>query len=182
MWITGRNQRAGVLRGLRANTQLQAKIEGRPPGETDAFDIGATHPRTLERVQRAVASARSTAPRRGGRQRGRDAYLDTINGMVFGDGPEQGYVLGRRFAHPTQRFEFSAPPGFTLRNNPNRIVASSAKKNAKMLFDAAPKPYRGAMRSYLATVWARGARLRQVEAIKINGFSAATGWVQGQGR
>jgi predicted Zn-dependent protease len=175
------NAMASFLQGLRANTQLQAKIEGRSPGDIDAFDIGATHPRTVERVQRAVATARAAAPRRGGRQRGRDAYLDTINGMVFGDGPEQGYVLGQRFAHPTQRFEFTAPPDFTLRNNPNQIVASSARGNAKMLFDAAPKPYRGAMTAYLATVWGRGARLRQVEAIKINGFTAATGWVQGQG-
>jgi predicted Zn-dependent protease len=172
---------ASFLQGLRANTKLEAKIEGRPPGETDAFDIGATHPRTLERVQRAVASARAAAPRRGGRQRGKDAYLDSINGMLFGDGPEQGYILGRRFAHPTQRFDFTVPQGFKLRNSPNRIVASSARDNAKILFDAAPKPYRGAMTSYLANVWARGARLRQVEAIKINGFYAATGWVQGRG-
>jgi predicted Zn-dependent protease len=170
---------ASFLRGLRANSRLDAKIEGRPPGDIDAFDIGATHPQTLERVQRAVAI--SGNGRAGGARLGRNDYLNTLDGMIFGDGPEQGYVLGQRFAHPKLRFEFTVPPEFSLRNKVDRLTATSRKRGATIVFDAAPKQFQGSMPAYLSSTWARGARVQQLERITINGMSAATGWVRGNG-
>ena len=170
---------ASFLRGLRANSRLDAKIEGRPPGDIDAFDIAATHPRTIERVQRAVAN--SGNGRAVGTRQGRGDYLNTLDGMIFGDGPDQGYVLGQRFAHPKLRFEFTVPPGFALRNKLDRLTAASRKKDATIVFDAAPKPFQGSMAAYLSNVWGRGARVQQLERITVNGMSAATGWVRGSG-
>ena len=168
------NAMASFLERLRANSRLEARIAGRSPDEIDRFDITATHPRTVDRVQRAVALSGGKA---GGR-RSRDGYLDTIDGMIFGDGPEQGYVLGQRFAHPKLRFEFTAPKGFALQNRPDRVVAISKKDKAGIVFNAAPKPYQGRMTAYLSNVWARGAGLNDLEAIRINGLDAATGWVR----
>ena len=36
--------------------------------------------------------------------------------------PEQGFVNGRRFAHPVMRIAFEAPEGFTLTNSPQAIL------------------------------------------------------------
>ena len=45
---------ADFLERMRANSQLEARIAGRLPDEVDQYDITATHPRTAERVRRAV--------------------------------------------------------------------------------------------------------------------------------
>ncbi len=168
------NAMASFLERLRANSQLEARIAGRSANDVDKFDITATHPRTVDRVQRAISV--SGASRNGTRDRG--TYLRTIDGMVFGDGPEQGYTLGRRFAHPKLRFEFFAPEGFKLQNRPDQVVATSSREKAGMFFNAEPKPFRGKMTTYLSSVWARGVALNQAEAIRINGLNAATGWVR----
>jgi predicted Zn-dependent protease len=176
---------ATFLRGLRASSRLDAKIDGRSPGEIDAFNITATHPRTLERVQRAVARAqnqqsRQTRKTQSGRM-GRDDYLNSLDGMIFGDGPEQGYVRGQKFAHPTLRFEFTVPPGFTLRNSLKKLTATSRNSGATIVFDAAPKPFPGALTAYLANQWARGARVQQLERITVNGMPGATAQLRGNG-
>lgn len=165
---------ASFLERMRANSRLEAQIAERSANEVDQFDITATHPRTADRVQRAISLS-------GGSSKGRrlkNAYLDQIDGMIFGDGPEQGYSLGQRFAHPKLRFEFSVPDGFKLQNRPNRIAATSKRDKAAIIFTAVPKSYRGRMTGYMRDVWARGASLNGLEAIRINGLEAATGWVR----
>lgn len=168
------NAMASFLERLRANSQLTSRIAGRSPDEVDNYDITATHPRTVDRVQRAISL--SGGSRNGQRERGK--YLGAIDGMIFGDGPEQGYVIGQRFAHPKLRFEFSVPKGFKLQNRPDQVVAISKRDKAGVFFNAEPKPFRGRMTAYLSGVWARGASLNDLEAIKINGLEAATGWVR----
>lgn len=165
---------ASFLERMRANSKLDAQIANRSPEEVDQYDITATHPRTADRVQRAI----SLSGGQSGGRRDRNGYLDVLNGMIFGDGPEQGYILGQRFAHPKLRFEFSVPAGFTLQNRPDKVVASSKQDKAAMLFTSAPKPYQGRMTGYMAQVWARDAGLNDLEAIDINGLEAATGWVR----
>lgn len=165
---------ASFLERLRANSRLDAQIAGRSPEDVDRYDITATHPRTVDRVERAVAL--SGGARNG--QRGRDGYLDALDGMVFGDGPEQGYILGQRFAHPRLRLEFTVPDGFQLQNSPDQIVAASRQDKAAIIFNNAPNPYQGKMTGYLANVWARGASLSDLEAIRVNGLDAATGRVR----
>jgi predicted Zn-dependent protease len=48
-------------------------------------------------------------------------YLRELDGLLYGDDPEQGFVMGRRFAHPVMRIAFEAPPGFTLSNSARAI-------------------------------------------------------------
>jgi predicted Zn-dependent protease len=45
-----------------------------------------------------------------------------VDGLLYGDDPAQGFVIGRRFAHPVMRIGFEAPPGFTLTNSPQAIL------------------------------------------------------------
>jgi predicted Zn-dependent protease len=81
-----------------------------------------THPLSGNRAGRALAAAEGMGLADDQLPERRAAYLATIDGMLFGDDPEQGFVLGRRFAHPVMRIAFEAPPGFTLTNSPQAIL------------------------------------------------------------
>ena len=81
-----------------------------------------THPLTENRIQRArdTASAAGAAP--GQLPENEAAFMREVDGLLYGDDPEQGFVIGRRFAHPVMRIGFEAPEGFTLTNSPQAIL------------------------------------------------------------
>jgi predicted Zn-dependent protease len=165
---------SSFLRRLLGHSRYEAELAGRPEA-ADAFDITQTHPRTADRVERAIEAA-------GGRQASdpivaRDLYLDKIDGLVYGDSPAQGYVRGRRFLHPELGFAFEVPEGFELVNTPNRVIAQN-EAGAAILFDRAKQTSAGSMTRYLADVWARDIELRDLQAIDVNGQEAATAWTR----
>lgn len=168
------NAMGTFLRRLLGHSRYEAELAGRPEA-ADAFDITQTHPRTADRVQRAIEQA-------GGRQVSdpivaRDLYLDKIDGLIYGDSPAQGYVRGRRFLHPELGFAFEVPEGFELANRPNRVVAQN-QAGAAILFDRAKQPSAAPMTRYLAEVWAKDVNLRELQAIDVNGMEAATAWTR----
>jgi predicted Zn-dependent protease len=81
-----------------------------------------THPNAENRVQRAAAAASATGHAPDGLPENEAAYLAEVDGLLYGDDPEQGFVIGRRFAHPSLRIGFDAPPGFTLTNGPQAVL------------------------------------------------------------
>lgn len=170
---------ARFLTKMRANSQLEARLSGRSVAEVDSGSLLATHPRTVERVNRAAAQAQvqsAAQPRRG-----RFEHMQAINGMLFGDDPAQGFVRGRDFIHPSLRFRFRVPPDFRIRNRADAVIAGD-KNGAFMIFDMAPKTYRGSVQNYLSQVWGRKSRLSQVERITVNGMDGATGVTRGSVR
>ncbi|MDP6345443.1 MAG: M48 family metalloprotease [Alphaproteobacteria bacterium] len=169
---------ASFLGSLREHSMVEARVMGLPPGKVDEFNIMSTHPRTAERVRQAQAAVDKQGTARG--RLARDTYLTRIDGMIFGDDPEQGIVRGQRFSHPGLRFEFSVPDGFHLRNSPDRVTASH-RDGAAIVFDMAPMKGAGSAVQYLRRVWAPSAQLAEVENLRIAGHDAATGWVQGRG-
>ena len=86
-----------------------------------------THPLTENRVERARDRARATgiAPDQLPEQEAR--YLRELDGLLYGDDPAQGFVIGRQFAHPILRIGFSSPAGFTLTNSPQAILIEGPK-------------------------------------------------------
>jgi predicted Zn-dependent protease len=83
-----------------------------------------SHPLTDNRVQRAREKAAETGLKDDELPEGAQPLLNVLDGMIFGDDPAQGFVLGRRFAHPVMRIAFEAPPGFTLTNSPQAVGVS----------------------------------------------------------
>ena len=92
----------------------------------DGGDGRGELPRRL--VPQPSAHARARGPRGRGHQlprcrvpeaTDRDALLDAIDGMIWGEDPAQGVVRGRSFQHPDLRIAFEAPPGFRLQNSPD---------------------------------------------------------------
>jgi predicted Zn-dependent protease len=162
---------ADFLSSLAADSRLEAMIEGHPE-TADQFNIMATHPRTVDRVQRAVTEAKATTPVPNPITE-REIYLDKIDGILYGDDPDQGFIRGQRFAHPKLLFEFTAPDGFNLVNSADAVQASGPKGSG-LVFDRAPRSPAGSLTDYIAYDWARKIRVFNLESLTINGMDAAT--------
>src|SRR5262249_55323552 len=105
---------ATFLEQLQADESLDATIMGRPE-VGDQFSIMSTHPRTADRIQRAIQEAGGTPVANPIDER--DLYLSKIDGLRYGDDPEQGFIRDREFLHPVLRFTFKVPTGFHMMNS-----------------------------------------------------------------
>ena len=168
---------AGFLSQLQAHSRLEAELAGQPE-RADSFNIMQTHPRTTERIQRALEQAGANPV--ADPMTAQHIYFDKIDGMLYGDKPEEGFIRGRVFAHPLLKFAFEVPEGFRLYNQSRRVLARDGEGKAAIQFDRGPKDYRGSMSDYLTRVWGARARLSGVEAITVNGLPAATARVDGR--
>jgi predicted Zn-dependent protease len=159
------------LQSLNDETALTMKLLGRPGGELE-FNMMQTHPRTVDRVQKTIDEVRALPANATFR---RDAYLDRIDGMLFGDSEEQGYIRGRTFAHTKLGIGFTAPPRFYLMNDA-AAVTGTRPDGVRMIFDnAPPQNARMSPADYLTRVWAGQARLADMQTFTVNGLPAATG-------
>jgi predicted Zn-dependent protease len=111
----------------------QANIDPRAP------DFLSSHPATPERVSNALSVARQLgAP--GSGERDRHDYLESIDGMAYGDDPSEGLVRGRRFLHPRLGFAFVAPEGFSLENTPQLVLGVKDGGGQALRLDAVQVP------------------------------------------
>lgn len=170
---------AGFLSQLQAHSRLEAELAGQPE-KADEFDIMQTHPRTADRIEQALAQAGTTPV--ADPLVAQDVYYSKIDGMIYGDKADEGYIRGRSFAHPKLKFSFEVPAGFRLYNQSRAVVARDGEGKAIIQFDRAPKPYAGSMTDYLTKQWGAQVRLTGVEALIVNGLPAATASVSGNGK
>ncbi len=162
---------AGFLKTLRAHSRLKAREQGRDPDAVDSFNIMATHPRTVERVEaaRAAVAAEPGTPRRE-----RDAFLERVDGLVYGNNVDQGVVRDRRFLHPAGRFAFRVPEGFRVRNTPDAVKAQGPE-GGLIVFDGARVARGRDLTTYIARDWMTGVDLARVDPLTVNDMPAATG-------
>jgi len=173
---------AAFLQSLEDDARLEATIEGHPE-TADQFNIMQTHPRTADRVQRAIAEAKATTPVPNPKLE-REPYLAQIDGILYGDDPKQGIARGRHFSHPDLRLAFDAPEGFQLANGTDAVQGLGPNDQA-MVFDGGRASINGSMASYISNVWVPQARLQSLDNMTINGMEAATATAMGstdQGR
>jgi len=160
---------------LRAHQALEAKQAGQEASAVDQNNILATHPRTVDRIQQAIDLAQKNG--QDAINRGADAYLAQIDGIAFGDDPEQGLIRGTVFIHPTLGFRFEVPEGFTLKNLPDLVMATDAAGAVIKFAGADAKAVRdsGGMKTFLEERWGDTMSLSNVEWLDINGMKAVTG-------
>jgi predicted Zn-dependent protease len=163
------------LARLDAQARLEAALMGLPSDQADQMSFTATHPRTIDRVQ----AAQLRAGELGATPRAIDpeAYLKRIDGILYGDDPEQGFVRSTSFLHPRLLFRFDVPAGFRLFNSAQRVIARNPQE-ALILFDSARRPPGMSIADYLTGQWSRDLSLAGMERITINGLAAATGWTR----
>ncbi len=90
----------------------------------------STHPVTADRIAH-VRNLLQPADR--SLARNPDAYLRTVENVVYGEDPRQGYVENGIFYHPGLRFQFAVPAGWAVENMPSRVTLAAADQNAGII-------------------------------------------------
>ena len=88
----------------------------------------STHPDPDERAQTIPQLAAQYDPQ--GTEVEAAEYLQTIEGIVVGEDPRQGFVEGSSFYHPELRFRFSFPQGWRTQNSPAAFVMAEPNGRA----------------------------------------------------
>ncbi|MDX6749006.1 M48 family metalloprotease [Geminicoccaceae bacterium 1502E] len=129
----------------------------------------ASHPRARDRVRDAAQTAEAQAGQ--GRVESA-AYMRAVDGMIFGDSPEQGHVRGTVFVHPKLDFRFEAPAGFKLVNTPAAVLGKGPRGQI-LRFDAASAKSADPA-AYLTQEWAAKLQPQNLRRFEANGRPAAT--------
>lgn len=164
---------AGFLAKLDAEKNLAARLRGQTPRGSTYFD---THPPTPDRVARASKLAADAGIKNA--TDGRGVFLSKIDGLIWGDSPDQGYARDGVFAHAGLNIRYEVPSDFTLTNSPQRVLAHGPNGSV-IIFDTGPRNYGGSMYDYLRNTWAKGTRLSNLERLRVNGLDAASATTRG---
>lgn len=144
-----------------------------------SLDFLATHPNAPQRIQLARQEAAKYGPPGTG-VRDRDKFLAGIDGMMYGDKPEEGYVRGNRFLHPGLGIAFSVPEGFVIDNSAAAVTAAGPGDVA-VRFDGATVSQSDSLPEYLTSGWVTGLDRDTIRSTSINGKEAATARAQADG-
>jgi predicted Zn-dependent protease len=148
-------------------------LERLSPGEGKGLpDWFSTHPNPVNRV---AAVRNKTAQ---WRQKlafadyavRRNDYLRSVNGILFGEDPRQGYVEGNVFYHPALRFKFTVPAGWQVENTPAQIQIAPEDGSAAILMTVAESA--SASQAADAFVEKTGALVQSREPLTVNSFQA----------
>ncbi|QFT77657.1 M48 family metalloprotease [Erythrobacter sp. THAF29] len=165
------NAMSTVLASLAAQNQLDAQLQGR--NNATIPEWASTHPDPASRVQTARASAAGLA----GSVLNRDTFLTRIDGMIYGDDPEQGVVEGRNFIHPELRLAFTAPQGFYMVNGTRAVSINGQNGKAQLTLAT----YEGNLERYVSQQFMKlggeGNNLQpsSIQRTTVNGIPAAYG-------
>lgn len=166
-----------VLASLAAQNSLDATLAGR----SDARSVPAwasTHPEPGARVARALAQANAARVTNG--RLSRDAFLNAINGVMYGDDPRQGVVEGQNFLYPDGRFAFAVPQGFGIANGASAVTVTGNSGQAQ--FTGGARGYAGDLGTYVSDVFrglagtganAQSLPVSQISRTTVNGIPAA---------
>lgn len=162
---------ANVLSSLAAQNNLDAQLQGRQNATIPEW--ASTHPDPASRVQ----TARAQAAGKTGSVTNRDTFLSRVDGMIYGDDPEQGVVEGRDFIHPELRLAFTAPQGFYMVNGTRAVTVNGQSGQAQLTV----APYEGNLERYIQQAFLRIGGENQrltpetIQRTTVNGIPAAYG-------
>ena len=163
------------LTSMGRNAELKAVTAKIDP---HSLDFLSSHPQTPERVRNAQLNARQyVAPGPGTRDK--EAYLEGLNGLIFGEDPSEGFVRGRKFLHPKLGFTFTAPEGYALDNTAQAVFGVRDGGEQALRLDVVRVPADQRLAEYLLSGWIENIEAQSVEEINVNGFKAATATAKG---
>jgi predicted Zn-dependent protease len=143
------------------------------------LDFLASHPTAPQRIELALRHARQYAPPGTGK-RNRDEFLAGIDGMLFGDTPDEGYVRGQTFIHPKLGITFSVPEGFVIDNTAAAVTAAGPGDIA-VRFDGVSLDQRVSLADYVRSGWVAGLDAASVRPTTVNGNDAVTAQASAEG-
>ncbi len=163
-----------VLASLAAQNSLDAQLQGR--GDATIPQWASTHPDPASRVRTALSIAEPL----GSGTTNRNTFLTRIDGLLYGDDPEQGVIEGSQFIHPELRLAFTAPSGFYMVNGTRAVSINGQSGKAQLTLAA----YDGNLETYVRQQFtALGGEEQNlspdsVRRTTVNGIPAALGTVR----
>lgn len=130
----------------------------------------STHPLTADRIANVQAMLQ---PQDAALARRPEAYLRTVENMVYGEDPRQGYVEDSVFYHPGLRFQFAVPSGWTVENTPGSVTLIAADRSAGVVMRGgkstdSPQEY---ARKTAETITQSGGKLLEEKSATFNGLA-----------
>ncbi len=143
------------------------------PESDQSLDFLSSHPNAPQRVELARRHARAFGTEGTVGDRGRDYYLAGIDGLLYGDSPQEGYVRGQTFLHGKLGIRFDVPPGFQIDNKAEAVLATGPGDIA-VRFDGVADSEKRSLENYIGSGWVTGLRPETIRPLQINGLEGAT--------
>ncbi|TIV59177.1 MAG: hypothetical protein E5V86_24315, partial [Mesorhizobium sp.] len=141
--------------------------------------VTANHGLQRQQLEAEEGLARNFGPPGVG-TRDRDAFLAGIDGLLYGDTPEEGYVRGQTFMHPNLGVSFTVPDGFVIDNSAAAVTATGPGDIA-IRFDGVAIDKSVSLTDYIRSGWVAGLEDASVRQETINGNEAAMAHANAQG-
>ncbi len=134
-------------------------------------EFQSTHPDPGNRFNRVHAMAEATQAEKGGTYTvNRDKYLKMIDGLIFGEDPQQGYVEDDYFYHPGLKFKFPIPRGWRTANSPQQF--QMADKDGKAMMVLLPSQSKTGQEAAQAFNEKQQLRVLNAQPTNVNGLRA----------
>jgi len=145
----------------------------------DSDSIVSNHPPTPRRVQFAIRHAQNFGSPGFG-ERAQERYFKGIDGILFGDTAEEGFVRGQEFLHAGLGISFKAPEGYKINNDPKAVMISGPD-DILTQFDATVLSQRSSLTDYIKSGWVKGLVVETIKEEKINRLDTVSAIALGEG-
>ncbi|MCH8845443.1 MAG: M48 family metalloprotease [Proteobacteria bacterium] len=160
-----------VLKNQETFETQRAKSEGREP--RIYHGLFSTHPDHDTRLQEIVEYASKYQSQTGSRK-GREEYLNKIDGLIFGDSPQQGITRGNNFYHKQLDISIAFPEKWNITNLPDKLIITAPQGVATQQILLEDLNKRISPREFM--IQRLGLKtLTNDKPLKINGLEAHTG-------
>ncbi|MEE9575433.1 MAG: M48 family metalloprotease [Gammaproteobacteria bacterium] len=160
-----------VLKDQETFESQRAESEGREP--RIYHGLFSTHPDHDTRLQEIVEYASKYQIQTEGRK-GEEEYLNKIDGLIFGDSPQQGITRGNNFYHESLGISITFPSKWNVTNLPDKLIITAPQGVAtqQILLEDINKKI--SPRDFM--IQRLGLKtLKNDKPLKINGLEAHTG-------
>jgi predicted Zn-dependent protease len=104
-----------------------------------------------------------------------------VDGLMYGDNPDQGLVRGSQMRHRSLRFVVDFPDGWEVQNGATQVVAKAPNVNAFVLLEVVEKPAGRTIQDIaLNAMQQAGFQAVSGNRTRVNGLDAFVGTYQGQ--
>lgn len=166
-----------VLKSQEDFAREQAARRGEAPAQGGYHGLFDTHPDNDRRLQEVIGPARALV---GGNQEvGRDAFLQQLDGLVFGDSAASGIRRGRHFYHGELDFTLTYPQGWQLVNRADVLIGHTPDEQAFIAMTLEPADKALAPAEYLRKR-VGNQRLVAGEELRLGTLRGYTAILQGQ--
>lgn len=139
-----------------------------------------THPEPLARVKEIQPTVQQLSAGRTDLVRNQDALLRAVDGLIYGDNPDQGIARGTSFIHPPLRFRIDFPNGWDIENSPEQVIAKAPGADVYMLLEQVEMPRGNGIENIArSSMQNAGFRIASGSRQQINGLDAFIGLYQG---